>query len=84
MSALLEKVRAETFLLPTEEKLLLGVELIDSACLADDPAESRESVSEAWDAEIRRRVEDIRSGKVKTVPWDVVLAQANARFGWDK
>ena len=27
---------------------------------------------EAWDAEIRRRVEELESGKVETIPWSEV------------
>lgn len=43
----------------------------------DDPAE----VEAAWAEEIGRRVEEIRSGTVETIPADVVFAEMRARFG---
>ncbi len=82
MSALLDKVRKETQALSADEMLLLGVELIDRSCTPC--SESEQAVSDAWDGEIRQRVEDIRAGRVKLVPWDEVVAQTDARFGWDK
>jgi putative addiction module component (TIGR02574 family) len=84
MSALLDTVRAQSRNLPSDEKLLLGVELIDAVWLGKNDEESPESVAQAWDEEIQRRVEEVRSGQVKPVPWEEVLAQTNARFGWDK
>lgn len=75
MSALLETARAQTRDLPSDEKLLLRVELIDAARLGEKAEEPAESVTHAWSEEITRRVEDIRSGKVKPVPWEDVLAR---------
>ncbi len=34
---------------------------------------------ELWDNEIKRRLEEIRSGEVKLVPWDQMLAKMNRR-----
>ena len=46
-------------------------------------AEPEPDVEAAWSAEIERRVTDIDSGNVKTVPWDEVrrrlLDRLNAR-----
>lgn len=84
MSALLETARAQTRDLSSDEKLVLGVELIDAARFGENDDASPESVAHAWSEEIQRRVEDIRSGKVKPVPWQDVLARTNARFGWDQ
>jgi putative addiction module component (TIGR02574 family) len=81
MSALLEKVRAETEALSPDERMLLGVELIDSVCV--NPQASVTEVEDAWDEEIARRVEDVRAGKVDLVPWSEVVSQTNAKFGWD-
>jgi len=39
--------------------------------LDEGPAE--EGVEEAWDAEIKRRIDDIRAGKVKMIPGERVL-----------
>ena len=60
VSEVLEKALA----LSTQERGLLIDHLIES--LDEGPAE--EGVEEAWDDEIKRRVDDIRSGKVKMIP----------------
>ncbi|MGB7824319.1 MAG: addiction module protein, partial [Candidatus Sulfotelmatobacter sp.] len=48
--------------------------LIPSPALANtllDSLESRnESVQEAWDEEVARRIEDLKAGKAVTVPWE--------------
>jgi putative addiction module component (TIGR02574 family) len=80
VSALLENARLALQGLSSDEKLLLGVELIDAACGAEEIAVA----ADAWDEEIRRRVDEIRSGKAKLVPWETVLSETNRRFGWDK
>ena len=43
-------------------------------------------LSPAWKAEIKRRLEDIDSGRVKTIPWEDVQKQLEARLrggSWD-
>lgn len=80
VSALLENARLALQGLSSDEKMLLGVELIDGVCGTEGEAE----VAAAWDEEIRRRVEEIRTGKAKLVAWDTVIAETNQRFGWDK
>lgn len=84
MSALLDTVRAQSRNLPSDEKLLLGVELIDSVWLEQNDEESPEAVTKAWDEEIQRRVEQVRNGQAKLVPWQDVLSRTNVKFGWDK
>jgi len=37
-----------------------------------------EGVEEAWDAEISRRVAEVREGKVKPVSWDEFEAESEA------
>jgi len=44
----------------------LGNTLLDTP---DGTAESH-SVREAWDAEVARRIEDLKAGKAVTVPWE--------------
>ena len=39
-----------------------------------------ESVEAAWEEEVQRRVRQIDSGEVTTVPWEEVRAKAYARF----
>ena len=72
LSELLEKALA----LPTQDRGLLVDRLI--ASLDEEPAE--EGVEAAWDEEIKRRVEDIRTGRVKTIPGEQVLGRLKARL----
>ena len=53
--------------LPEEERAQLASTLIDSL----DPI-TDENVEAAWQEEIGRRIEELRSRKAKTIPWDVV------------
>ena len=71
LSELLEKALA----LSTQDRGLLIDRLI--ASLDEEPAE--EGVEAAWDNEIKSRVDDIRSGRVKTIPGEQVLARLKAR-----
>jgi putative addiction module component (TIGR02574 family) len=67
MSELLEKALA----LSAQERGLLIDRLVES--LDEGPAE--EGVEAAWDDEIKRRVEDVRLGRVKTIPGEEVLRE---------
>ncbi|HEY6765809.1 MAG TPA: addiction module protein [Candidatus Sulfotelmatobacter sp.] len=62
--------------LSTQERGLLIDRLVES--LDDEPAE--EGVEAAWDAEIKSRVDDIRSGCVKTIPGEQVLRELAEEF----
>jgi len=72
VSELLEKALA----LSTQERGLLIDHLIES--LDEGPPE--EGVEEAWAEEIKRRVDDIRSGKVKMIPGEQVLRELAKEF----
>jgi putative addiction module component (TIGR02574 family) len=72
VSELLEKALA----LSTQDRGLLIDLLI--ATLDNEPAE--EGVEAAWQEEIERRIEDVRSGRVKTTPAEQVLARARSRL----
>jgi putative addiction module component (TIGR02574 family) len=53
--------------LPESERADLAARLIDSLDPgADDDAEA------AWSEEIRRRVDDLKNGRVRSIPWDEV------------
>jgi len=71
VSELLEKALT----LSTEERRLLVRRL--GQTLDDEPVE--EGVEAAWDEEIKRRVDDIRSGRVTTIPGDRLLERLKAR-----
>jgi len=67
--------------LPSDERAALANTLLDSL---DTPKESAtESVEEAWDQEVARRIEDLKTGKAVTVPWEQLhrelLAMVNER-----
>jgi putative addiction module component (TIGR02574 family) len=72
ISELLEKALA----LSTQDRGLLARRLIES--LDDEPAE--EGVEAAWDTEIAKRVEDVRSGRVKLIPGEQVLREMEEEF----
>jgi putative addiction module component (TIGR02574 family) len=40
------------------------------AALADSLEAGSESVEEAWDKEVARRMADLKAGKAVTVPWE--------------
>ena len=63
--------------LSVEERAALANTLLDSLEAAN------ESVQEAWDEEVARRIEDLKTGKSVTVPWEQLhrelLAMVNER-----
>jgi len=72
LSELLEKALA----LSTQDRGMLIDRLI--ASLDEEPAE--EGVEAVWDEEIKRRVDDIRSERVKTIPGEQVLQELADEF----
>jgi len=64
MTSKVEKVLSDALELPSDERAEVAVTLLES--LGGDE-EGR--VDEAWAAEIKRRVDEVQSGKVKTIPW---------------
>ncbi len=63
--------------LPVEERAALANTLLDSL------GTTGQSVQEAWDEEVERRMKDLKAGKVVTVPWEQLhrelLAMVNER-----
>ena len=72
VSELLEKALT----LSNQERGLLIDRLAET--LDDEPAE--EGVEAAWEAEIERRVEDIRGGRVETIPGEQVCRELAEEF----
>ena len=64
LSELLKKALA----LPPEARAALAGSLLES--LDDEPAD--EGVEAAWNDEIKRRIEEIDSGKVQMIPYEEV------------
>jgi len=50
--------------LPDDERAALANMLLDSLEMRD------ESIQEAWDKEVARRMKDLKDGKAVTVPWE--------------
>lgn len=61
--------------LPEQDRAALAGFLIDSL---DMPVDS--SAEEAWNDEIARRIEELESGKAKTIPWDRVRQRIAAKL----
>jgi len=72
VSEVLEKALA----LSAQERGLLIDQLIESL----DEGPVQDGVQEAWGEEIKRRVDDIRSGKVKMIPGEQVLRELAQEF----
>jgi putative addiction module component (TIGR02574 family) len=70
------EVLAKALQLSPQERELLIDRLMDS--LDEGPAEA--GAEEAWGDEIKRRVDEIRSGKVKLIPGEEVERRISARM----
>lgn len=75
-----EAVLAEALRLSEEERGEIAAILFDTL-----ETESEENVEKAWANEIARRLEEVRSGKEKPIPWEEVrkrlLEDANGDSG---
>ncbi|MBI4754472.1 MAG: addiction module protein [Betaproteobacteria bacterium] len=65
-----EQIAEEALALPSEARALLADRLVESL----DPAEDG-LIRQVWMREARRRIDEVRSGSVKTIPAEDVLAQ---------
>ncbi len=63
----LEHVLAAALRLPATARAAVAAELIDSL---DEPEPKDAGVEEAWAAEAQRRLAEIDSGAVRTIPWE--------------
>jgi putative addiction module component (TIGR02574 family) len=61
-----EKLLQEALSLPEDARIALAAALLQS--VAREPAD--EGADAAWSAEAKRRLEEVRSGAVKLVPWE--------------
>ena len=76
MTPQVSEVLGKALALSTQERGLLIDQLIES--LDEGPVE--EGIEEAWGEEIKRRVDDIRSGKDKMIPGEQVLRELAKEF----
>jgi putative addiction module component (TIGR02574 family) len=76
-----EELLEQALQLPSNEKEQIARALYESLAAEEDEGEDPAEVEAAWADEIQRRVEEIRTGAVETIPADVVMAELRARFG---
>lgn len=69
MTRAVDRLYEQASQLPAEDRAELAGLLLESI---EEPAEG---VEEAWAAEVERRMEDYRTGRVRTVPWSEVRAR---------
>ena len=62
--------------LPAEDRAALAGSLIESLDTSVDA-----SAEAAWSEEITQRIQDIDSGKAKTVPWEEVRRRISMKLG---
>ena len=67
MSVTVEELLRQALQLEPRARAELAALILESV-----PTESAEEVDAAWEAEIRRRVQELESGSVKTTPWEEV------------
>ena len=70
MSMTVEQIAEEALSLPSEARALLADRLVESL----DPAEDG-YIHQLWVAEALRRRDDVRSGRVQTIPSEDALAR---------
>lgn len=75
MSGKAQKVLEEALTLPPEERADVAATLIESLDEQED-----EGVEEAWAQEIERRIRDVESGAVKTIPWSEARRRLRERL----
>ena len=71
-----EQIAAEALSLPSEARALLADKLVESL----DPAEDG-VVRQLWTSEARRRLDDVRSGRIQTIGGDEALARVRGAVG---
>lgn len=70
MATLAEELYQKALDLDERERAALAARLIESL-----DTEVEEGVEAAWLAEVERRMEELDSGKVQSIPWDEVRAR---------
>jgi putative addiction module component (TIGR02574 family) len=73
MSKTIEQIAEEALSLPSEARALLADRLVESL----DPAEDG-VIRQLWAAEAIRRRDEVRSGRVQTIPGDEALARVRS------
>jgi len=77
MTAEVSELLKKALALPVEARAALAESLLES--LDEEPVD--EGVEAAWSEEIKRRIEEIDSGKVQMIPYEEVRRRLAARLG---
>lgn len=72
MTTLVEELSQKARTLSPEDRARLAEDLLASL---EDESESIEAVDAAWEQEIGRRVQDVKSGNAKLIPAEDVFAE---------
>jgi putative addiction module component (TIGR02574 family) len=75
MSATLDQIKAQCSELTAQDRAELAYHLLQSLEGEEDGVEA------AWHAEVRRRTEEIRAGRVKGKPASEVFAAVREKYG---
>jgi putative addiction module component (TIGR02574 family) len=76
MPLTLEQLAKEALQLPAESRALLADKLVESLDFAEP-----DDIQKLWAAESVRRRDEIRSGKVKAIPGEDVIAEVRRIVG---
>lgn len=79
MTVAAKRLSEQVLALPKKDRAHLVLLLVKSLDLQDEELEPNEW-SKVWKIELDRRLEEIRSGKVKTVPADQVMRDLKAKY----
>jgi putative addiction module component (TIGR02574 family) len=79
MKATLEQVAEDALSLSLPDRFALTRILIQA--LDAEPAEDPAEVEQAWQVEVEKRVDEILSGRVKTIPAEEVFSNLRAKHG---
>ena len=77
MPMTLEQLTEEALALPTDERTLLVDRLTESL----ETTEEAKRTERLWIEECERRIADLRSGRVKEIPGEEVLAEMRRKVG---
>jgi putative addiction module component (TIGR02574 family) len=75
MNAYTSQILKTALELPETEREEVAIELLES--LAPDGEADHEA---AWEAEIQRRIEDLRLGRVQGIPWEEVRRKMRSKL----
>ena len=73
----IEQLATEALSLPNQARALLAEQFVESL----DTAAPVSAVDELWAAEAQRRLEEVRSGRVQTIPGDEAAIRVRRAVG---